>query len=204
MKTVLIHIGKCGGTSIINLFATNYIKIDKVEHVNTVEYDDNCKYIILIRNPISRFISAFNWRYKLVCESNNNYQLNRFQNEKSTLEKYKTVNTLAENINEYSNNNEYIHHIKEDINFHIGDFLKKCKKENIIAVLTTETLDDDCKRFFNLNIVKSFKQNKSYDVKISNIGYENLKEYLHKDYECIEKLYKLNLITDNQYELLSC
>jgi hypothetical protein len=55
-----IHIGKTGGTTINNLLAK--MKNYKQYHHNK-DYNNNEKYIIWLRNPISRFVSAFNHSY---------------------------------------------------------------------------------------------------------------------------------------------
>ena len=76
---VLIHIGKCGGSTVCHELNDKNIKYQHA-HMIEVKYEKNKNYIIVIRNPIGRFISAFNWRYKLVCDSKE--QENRFINEK--------------------------------------------------------------------------------------------------------------------------
>lgn len=56
-----IHIGKTGGTTIhtlLNCKITNYKEYHMVKNYNNKE-----QYIIWIRNPISRFVSAFNHAY---------------------------------------------------------------------------------------------------------------------------------------------
>jgi hypothetical protein len=56
-----IHIGKTGGTTIDNQLSS---KIDYYkEYHHNKNYNDFEKYIIWIRNPISRFVSAFNHSY---------------------------------------------------------------------------------------------------------------------------------------------
>jgi hypothetical protein len=45
--------------------------------------------------------------------------------------------------------------------------------------------------------------NANTDKYISESGYILLKKYLHKDYECINKLFTLGLLTDQQYIALS-
>jgi hypothetical protein len=59
-----IHIGKCGGTFIAHKFSlTGY-------HLKQPPLDDpSQKYIIWLRNPISRFISAFNFAYCLITSN---------------------------------------------------------------------------------------------------------------------------------------
>lgn len=207
VDTVFVHIGKCGGSSVIEELKKKNIKFFE-KHVDTFKFRKNKKYIIIIRNPISRFVSAFNWRYKLVVEDG--VQADEYEGEKELLEKYKSANNLAESI--FNENNElvldfqkdkfYIHHIKEDINFYIGDLLKKCKKENILAVLATETLNDDLKRHFDIELKSHLKKN-TKKTPLSSLAVTNLVKYFEKDYDCIEKLNDMNLLTDIQYSNLS-
>ena len=70
----------------------------------------------------------------------NKEQLNRFSGEYKLLEQYKTVNNLIKNLKNSEDiftcdlnktyeeeslvvNNNYIHHLKEDINYHLNDFI---------------------------------------------------------------------------------
>lgn len=60
MKNIkLIHIGKCGGTFIGKKFKLN-------EYHHSRNYQLNDKYIIWIRNPIKRFVSAFYFSYNII------------------------------------------------------------------------------------------------------------------------------------------
>lgn len=88
----------------------------------------NRKYAIICRGPISRVVSAFSWRYKLVVRDG--VRRNRFPGEWEVLTKYKTINALAESL--YVNGDfqesagsdiRKIHHLREDINFYLGDLL---------------------------------------------------------------------------------
>jgi len=115
----------------------------------------------------------------------------------------KTPNALAEQISRFDINKNYIHHIKEDINFYLGDFLECCKKDNILGVITTENLDDDFNNLFGVTTINVRENQNMYDSKISELGYTNLKKYLHKDYECIDKLYELGCLSEKQYGILS-
>lgn len=197
----LVHIGKCGGVSVNKILTHNNI-IFKSIHMSKIIFNNDDKYVILIRNPIQRFISAFNWRYKLVVIDK--LQENRFVNEKQTLEYYNSVNNLAENINKFDINKNYIHHIKENINFYLHDFLKNCKKENILGIITTENINYDIKQIFGIdNIFHMNKNNKYLNNTLSIIGYENMKKYLKDDYECIHNLYKLGCLSEEQYNILS-
>lgn len=208
-ETVFMHIGKCGGSTVQKELKQQNIKF-VYRHVQKTSYDSTKKYIIVIRNPISRFISALNWRYKLVC--NNGVQSNRFKGEKELLERYPTLNILAENLYkpdgtlniDFSNKSYYIHHITEDIHYYLGNILDQGTKESIKAVLVTETLNKDLKQKFNIEVTEHRKKNsENSDKYLTELGYFNLKKYLQNDYDCINKIYMMNLISEEQYEILS-
>tara|TARA_B100001250_G_scaffold59724_1_gene46542 strand:- start:9820 stop:10593 length:774 start_codon:yes stop_codon:yes gene_type:complete len=62
-KIQFIHIGKCGGSYINDLLSK---KISKIHMMKPRMNNSNCKYIIFIRNPLRRFISAFNHSKNLI------------------------------------------------------------------------------------------------------------------------------------------
>jgi hypothetical protein len=209
-EIVSISIGKCAGNTVNKTLRKMNYNLS-IKHIVPVNYNPNKKYIILIRNPISRIISAFNWRLYNVCKTK--LQESRFKGEQGILNKYKTINKLAEDL--YNSDGSinisiskphfYIHHLYEDINFYIGNFLNECSPENIYGVIVTETINEDLNRLFNVDIndIPHYLKNKKYDTSLSELGYNNLKKYLHKDYECINKMYNMDIITKKQYDILS-
>jgi hypothetical protein len=203
MGVQLIHIGKCGGSTVASLLDKHNIRTRHV-HIKKPVFNPRDKYLIVIRNPIDRFISAFNWRYKLVVLDET--QKNRFPGERDILTKYATVNNLAENIAAFDVNKTYIHHIREDISYYLSDFLQKCKKENILGVVTQENLNHDMEQILNIQDNSNVYINKNStktDKYLSELGYEKIKQYLHKDYECIQTLFDMGCLTQTQYEALS-
>ena len=196
----LIHIGKCGGSSITNELRGRKIKFTCV-HIRKVAYNPNKKYVIVIRNPIKRFISAFYWRYHLVCKTKK--QENRFKNEKDFLNKYQNVDNLCNDlkINPDIFNSNYVHHIKEDIHFYLKDFIDKCPKNQILGVICTETLKEDMKYIFDINVVKHEKKNGNNET-INVESYKILKNYLKNDYMIIDKMFEYGWIDDKKYKIL--
>lgn len=210
-STIIIHIGKTGGSSLFkSLKLLNLFHEYKVVHVRKVIYRKDLKYIILIRNPINRAISAFNYRYKnLVILKRNE---DRFFNEKIILEKYKSLNNLAENLyfkngqlrRKVSEEFKSIHHLNEDINFYLKDLLKKCSSKQILSVIAQENLYEDVLKTFN---IKCYENEKVSDaslnkVHLKDIAIYNLRKYLKKDYIQIQKLYSMGKISNKNYQRL--
>ncbi|TLU67309.1 hypothetical protein FE810_03225 [Thalassotalea litorea] len=205
-KTVLIHVGKCGGGTLQKTLARDPRKIRFYSfHVEKPIYRNKDQYYILARDPISRSISAFNWRYKLVVESKE--QVERFPGEYQALSKYKSLNRLAECLydDNGSANHEAIdefnsiHHLKENISFHLTEFLKKCPAGNIKGVLMQESLNADMEKFFSVDNEKIGydKRNPSkVSSELSLRARKNLVRYLEDDYHCLFKLHNLGLIND--------
>ena len=118
---VVIHIGKCGGSTVLSELISNNIEHTNI-HIQEAIYQPNKKYVIVLRNPVKRFISAFNWRYHLVCDSK--IQQHRFENEHHILNNYQNIDNLCNDLkNNYNifngtpSSKNYVHHLKEDIFF---------------------------------------------------------------------------------------
>jgi hypothetical protein len=198
----VIHIGKCGGSTVRSELQQKKIKFSQT-HLREAKYNKDKNYIIVIRNPIKRFISGFYWRYKLVCDDKT--QEHRFKNEKDILNKYKNVDNLCNDLKinpNLFNSGNYIRHLKEDIYFYLHSFIEKCPKKQILGVICTETMEDDMKNIFDINISLHHKNNNKYNKTITNDSFEILKTHLKNDYMIIEKMYKYGWITNKQYNIL--
>ncbi len=55
-----IHIGKCGGTTVRVIFLSNHLNLSNT-HLEKVKLNQDIKHFLWTRNPISRFVSAFNY-----------------------------------------------------------------------------------------------------------------------------------------------
>ena len=225
-ELVYIHIGRCGGSSLWRAITDSPVvkgrfeKVHKV-HIRKPPVLKNARYLVVIRNPIKRAISAFNWRYKLVVEDQ--VQRNRFEGEWEVLKKYGTLNNLAEALyvdqvldTNVSNEFQIIHHLKENISFYLTDVLDYIKAEQVFCVLSTEALNDDIyKNLAVMEVARVHENAKIYFGKpryqintdeskkfLSDKACENLRKYLCDDYQCIEKLLKLKNTTSCKPSLL--
>ena len=202
-----IHIGKCGGETV-----EYYLKgkINSI-HCRSVNFDSNQKYLLLLRNPIERFISAFYWRRFLLLSGK------QFENKELEFYKeYQDLNVLCKNLfDENSKLNTLIDskihqhytcghpsHIGMGIDYYIGGIVKKLNPENVIGTICTETLSQDMQRLFGIEVTKHFKKNSSNKIKTTQQSRSILKRYLIKDYQCIEQLYLSNVLPEDQYSIL--
>ena len=127
-----MHIGKCGGRTLWDALKSStstagFANLYHV-HIDKPPVLKHAKYAIVIRNPIQRAISAFNWRHKLVVQEKK--QIRRFKGEYDALVKYGNINKLAESLYvgdelELQASRDFltIHHLKEDVNFYLGTCL---------------------------------------------------------------------------------
>lgn len=215
-ELVYIHVGKCGGATLWRAINNSPIIKDKFSSVRKVHvikpyYQKNLKYMIVLRNPIDRAISAFNWRYKLVVDSKE--QEFRFSGEYEILKKYGTLSNFAETlyVNDALNLRsvkewQVVHHLKEDIDFYLSDILQSLSASQIFAVLVQEYLNDDMARFLNVHHISSVHENRSNTtdemLRLSTLAYTNLKKFLEPDYEVIKKINDMHPIGQERLERL--
>ena len=198
----IIHIGKCGGASLKTSLRENDIKF-KGCHLQKPIINPQFQYIILLRDPINRFISSFNWKkYRTV-----DLKLDSRPNEVPGFKYWNDVNNLAENIydNNGNINNKAVSFIKNDcnqleydINWYLEDVIKivnkvKCK------VFRFEHFDEDIMKLFKIKNNNYIHVYKKPEVKLSEKAVANLKKFLVNDYACFKKLFDKGIITKEYY-----
>lgn len=202
---VYIHVGKCGGASLrraiksSDKIRSSFSSVKKV-HIRKPPIKGRCQYIVVVRNPVSRCISAFNWRYKIVVEDGR--QQDRFPGEHDVLKKYGDLNSLAEAL--YHDDSLYlptvrdwmkIHHLYEDISFYLHDLLLEIESKNLFAVLAQENLDQDIERLLGVTETQKVHENSSSTkrakLELSARARANLKRFLAADYDAIAKLHEM-------------
>ncbi len=188
--------------------SNRFRRVDIV-NMSKPQFDSRKKYIIVARDPISRFISAFNWRYKLVVKDE--VQKNRFPGEYEILKKYKNLSNFSEAlydeegilVSEVAQEFETVHHLRESIAFYLEDFLKVCPSSSIIDVIMTETLSYDIERVLGVSQsnVSHEKNNKNFgNSDLTDRARKNLVQYARSDYNALKKLHQYGFINDSLIE----
>jgi hypothetical protein len=239
-----IHIGKCGGSSIraalvskqLLKHPTGYISekdykltrfmppLDIVwTFCNRIHIGDRFSNYVCLRNPIDRFVSAFNWIYYRVTTPTYEPVLHKhYVNHNPTVEDFAVydndVNKMAEQLYDDDGTlNEKAHAIitgspdKETENFRgnqlswdITFYLEELVNSEIefMGVIAFPTLNEDAKHHFGIEL-GHFKKNQMGNKKLSETGYRNLRRYLDTDFRCIEVLYKRGYMTEKQFNDLN-
>jgi len=177
-----IHIGKTGGTTIHHLLRNKLKNYSEYHLRNT--YKSNEKYIIWIRNPINRFVSAFNHSFYGIhtdVQSIKEFDLEHcliptwmknargkpyvFSQKYDTLFKqFTSANHLAESLTSEDkmlqrSAVELMNRPEEHIDKGIAWYLKKHNflsknRNNILFIGRTETMKDDIIKLSNILGVK--------------------------------------------------
>jgi len=179
-------------------------------HQGKPDFGEDYKYVITVRNPIKRYISAYYW--KLEALETNAYG-EKCPEELEVLKAWGSATGLAEalyddagNLNEDADQfiqkrwTKYMNHIGMDINYYLRDLLEQIKPEQVLGTIAAETMLKDLGRVLGGEPKKvgHKKKNDKYPREISEKAYSNLKSYLEDDYECLRKLDSWGHITDEQ------
>ena len=211
--------GKCGGSTIEKLLADSPFVARKYQsviqsHVCGVTVDSSCDYLICLRNPISRAISAFEWRQKLVVNDPPPNQATRFKGELDVLKAYGSFSDLASKLyQENASLNELVardfqlvHHLRESISFYLKPLLPVLSASNVYGVICQENLSADCEKLLGvLSNGMAERKNHQRRESLGSLGKQavtNLKRYLHDDYACITSLWTKGILSDCQFNSL--
>lgn len=202
VQTVLVHIGKCGGSTLRQALEDSASGVDLVTHVRQPPIGPQYRYYITLRCPLRRAISAFYWRRKLVLREAS--QATRFPGEAQILAHYVSLDNLARvlfhkdgSVNAMVQGQfRALHHLGEGISFYLQDLLAAVQPDQILGVLLQEQLEADLLRLFGLCSPGRLNDNSqpdlhpahSEDRRLSLQAQNNLRRFLQADYACIKTL----------------
>lgn len=207
-----VHIGKCGGGTLHRILPKcnlKYTRIERTHAASPAPYRPGQDYLINIRNPLKRTISAWHWRKKILAESPEQ-RAYRWK-ELKVYEKYSEIDHLAEALYDGDELNEAVYkdymtigHLYNGIEFHMRNIIDKLRKEQVFAVMLQETLNDDIAKYLNFeNTLQQHKNNSSKKPPISELSKENLLKVIKPEYEMVERMNDLGILTPEKYEILT-
>jgi hypothetical protein len=198
---VFIHIGKTAGSYInflVKQLRRKKVNIKRIDHQFTIkDLNKNQKYFFSIRNPIERFVSAFNSR-KLKGQPRNYVEWS--SDEEIAFNKFETANDLAESLNvNHPKFNEALLAIEsiQHTAMHQIDYIKCCKVFNInppICIIRQEFFESDFNlllKIINLNLtiddfqcgnnIDKHKNTSMLDKKLTKAAINNLNKWYYRD-----------------------
>lgn len=116
------------------------------------------RYVVLVRDPVARFVSAFNWRCHLLAGNlrsaagaHDPIVALRRRLEWEFLSQFRDVNEFAErlvrtggkDISAMSTMMQLIGHVPQGFSWYLGDLLRRIAPEQLAGVITTERLSHD-------------------------------------------------------------
>lgn len=225
-KIIHIHVGKCAGGTINNVLAQTGIEITELhcfsankDLIDIVNRDDGCNlYLIGVRDPIARFVSAFNFdKYEiLTSQKSGNHVWDRIYNE------FPSVDHLVQSLLSMNHEKRTLAwdaisnsalHIQMGLSWYLEDDILDRIPKDRLNVIRTEMLELDMIKFLRRyglhleNII--FDKDKDSSKFLDKIGIKNpsflsdiskiiLSEILKRDYQIINWFYNHGLI-DNEY-----
>lgn len=100
----LIHVGKCAGATVVRELRRGGYKFEHV-HMRRPAISPDRRYVVVVRDPMARFVSAFNWRRHRLEEGRSPegkdadaVGLMKRRVEESFIAMFETANVLAEQL----------------------------------------------------------------------------------------------------------
>lgn len=209
-----VHIGKCGGTSLRTSISTSsrvrrsFRRIRVIHFARPPRAGEKAKYLIAVRNPIRRSLSAFNYRKVKLAKG----KPEKISGELKSIARWKSFSQLAEAL--YAGGKRQaqaradwnrIHHLgDESISYYLEELLPSISKKEVFGVITVENFESDVQRVLG-TLTPHYKNfaSKSLHVEsqLSELAVDNLLDFLKRDFDYLKQLFDLveadNVIRDS-------
>jgi len=198
-----IHVPKTGGKTIaaeLRHAGYNFSEIHvryRLRHPKGIKLRSDKNYVLSIRNPLCRWVSAFNYLYL------KNYTaaiLGLEEGKTDFFRRWQTPNRLAENLYDELGHIDS-KHIPTGLKIVIYAYLRGLKNDTkVLGVIMQETLAEDMKRLFNITVRSHVNTNrdKKFSKFLSSKAKYNLHEHLAADFKSLEQLEGMKLLTSEQ------
>ena len=212
---VYVHVGKCGGRSLERAIKRSPTVRQQFRLVSRVHGPQppihaRSRYLIVLRNPVARTLSAFNWRYKLVVVDG---KRPGWPGEREALAKYETLNALAEAlyrdgelVAEVAADFATIGHFGKNITYYLSDLTAGIRPDQVYGVVVTERMEADAQRLLGVDSLERVHENSTTVSEaqrhLSETARENLRRILAPDYDTIRAVDRLRPLDDDARDIL--
>lgn len=199
----LVHVGKCGGGTIFAELQKKNYQFERYHMKRPIAHPES-RYIFIVRDPLTRFVSAFNWRKRLYLSGmlpGNKHkspaQEIRGRAEKEFLSLFKNVNDLAESLAAERRQGIYatsllmnlIGHVSHGFCWYLDTLLDDIRPDQISGVICKETLSSDFQNLFGFQPILTLNRHQTTDETfLSDESRASLAREFHSEFILLEKL----------------
>jgi len=199
----LVHVGKCGGSSIVEELRARRFCFEHF-HMRRPQPAADRRYVVLVRDPVARFVSAFNWRSHLLendllppARSQDPIARLRHRAEREFLAEFADVNAFAERLVRTGKHEvsapatlmQLVGHVPQGFAWYLDDLLGGIEPAQLAGVIATERLADDFEEVFGFRPVA--ERNRHYasrGTELSPQGRANLAREFAAEYRTLGRL----------------
>lgn len=207
----LIHIGKCAGGTVNKFLEHNNVAVDRIHAIVPDPARLDAGIVVVLRDPIDRLISAFNWRHPSTrpAEGRHLPHVDHDESEMAFYRCFDSVNAFAEALDADSTCGQrardaltqHTKHIGMGYEFYFPASVMAVMRTHRVFVIHQERLEEDLHNFLKWNdipqihdrILLSHSEDtaiypKKGDKYLSQEGRKKLKAHLARDYEIYKEL----------------
>jgi hypothetical protein len=198
----VIHVGKCGGGSVAAELSKAAYRFDWI-HVRKPPIQPSLRYVILIRDPVERFVSAFHWRKQLLSQQTNRLQEQTLQTMKQRFEhqllmQFSHASEFAELVNPDDPTAglhggislvQLIGHVPLGFAWYLDGLLDAVEPRQLVAAIAVESMAADMLSVFGIPISQRDKMNyPGKNTDLSTQGRRNLEQLFAGEYRTLQRL----------------
>ncbi|CAN7606427.1 sulfotransferase family 2 domain-containing protein [Rhizobium sp. LjRoot254] len=206
-----LHIAKTGGSALKtaikqHLDLTGEQNVANLGHgariEEILEHQPKLKLCFVVRDPVDRFVSAFNSRFR-----GGRYGVHKWSpREEKVFSRFIRPNDLAEALSSSDGTTraiaekamQAVGHLKRDLRFHLGSIeILEAAKDQIVFIGDQRSLDDDFIRFKEIvgmrpdielpkDQVGAHKAPDTMSKTLSALGEQNIRQHYIRDYPLLE------------------
>jgi hypothetical protein len=205
-KFDLVHVGKCGGTPVARALRKAGYSFERV-HMRRPKVSESRSYVLLVRDPVARFVSAFNWRRHVLGQDLNPEDPTRdpiwrlkHRAEWAFIAMFASAGELAEQLvvepgSQVSPAIELanlIGHVRQGYGWYFDRLPDEILPSQLLAMVCQERLEEDLHAAFGIRPRES--RHRDYprlSEQLSPRARANLADILGDEYRTLEKLMRL-------------
>jgi hypothetical protein len=195
----LIHVGKCAGTTVSTELKENGFLFEKLHCVKPLP-SSSAKYIVLIRDPVDRFTSAYNWRQKRLRSLETGSLSGSLGEFREKLEcqlfaQYPDVYSLADSLARHEVGRFHfealislVGHVHQGFSWYMDDLFDQISPNQVIGAISVEDLATDMMELFGITVSRKLNVSSNDSLMLSTSSRQALESVFTREYRCLGRL----------------